>query len=117
MNFDLVLQRISELNVLAGEGESFVQLTATGAQLVTKQAVKLSLYRDGMVMIDGPFRSYREHSTQVSGMQRYCTRLHTAAAANRCSSHLQQFLQDLMDGYFPSELQSRFPDGIPFEVL
>lgn len=21
-----------------------------------------------------------------------------------------------MDGYFPSELQSRFPDGIPFEV-
>lgn len=25
-------------------------------------------------------------------------------------------MKDLMDGYFPSELQSRYPDGIPFEV-
>lgn len=69
MNFDLVLQRIGELNVLAGEGESFVQSTATGAQLVTKQPVRLSLYRDGVVMFDGPFRSYQDPSTQVSAMQ------------------------------------------------
>lgn len=120
VNFDLVLQRVRELNVLAGEGESFVRLTATGAQLVTKQPVRLSLYRDGIVTFDGPFRSYQEQSTQVSVMQRTATLLllHTAAAASHlCSSHLQQFLQDLMDGYFPSELQSKFPDGIPFEVL
>lgn len=25
-------------------------------------------------------------------------------------------MQDLMDGYLPSELQDRFPDGVPFEV-
>lgn len=117
VNFDLVLHRIRELNVLAGEGESFVQLTATGAQLVPKQPVRLSLYRDGIVMFDGPFRSYQEHSTQVSVMQREATPLLHTAASNLCSSHLQQFVQDLMDGYFPSELQSRFPDGIPFEVL
>ncbi|XP_056900235.1 UBX domain-containing protein 11 isoform X1 [Takifugu flavidus] len=91
VNFDLVLQRIRELNVIAGEGESFVRLTAKGAQLATKESVRLSLYRDGIVLFDGPFRSYQEHSTQ-------------------------QFLRDLMDGYFPSELQSRFPDGTPFEV-
>uniref|UniRef100_A0A671W407 UBX domain-containing protein 11 n=1 Tax=Sparus aurata TaxID=8175 RepID=A0A671W407_SPAAU len=42
-------------------------------------------------MFDGPFRSYQENSTQ------------------RC-------MQDLMAGYFPSELQGRFPDGVPFEV-
>uniref|UniRef100_A0A665UW68 UBX domain-containing protein 11 n=1 Tax=Echeneis naucrates TaxID=173247 RepID=A0A665UW68_ECHNA len=42
-------------------------------------------------MFDGPFRSYQERSTQ-------------------------QCMQDLMDGYFPSELQERFPDGVPFEV-
>uniref|UniRef100_A0A3B5A9R6 UBX domain-containing protein 11 n=1 Tax=Stegastes partitus TaxID=144197 RepID=A0A3B5A9R6_9TELE len=42
-------------------------------------------------MFDGPFRSYQEYSTQ-------------------------QCMQDLMDGYFPSELQERFPDGVPFEV-
>ncbi len=65
MNFDLVLQRIRELNILAGEGECFVQSTATGAQLAKKDPIRLSLYSNGIVMFDGPFRSYREHSTQV----------------------------------------------------
>ncbi|KAM9852148.1 UBX domain-containing protein 11 [Aulostomus maculatus] len=91
MNFDLVLQRIRELNILAGEGESFIRSTATGAQLARKEPVKLQLYSNGIVMFDGPFRSYEEPSTQ-------------------------QCIQDLMDGYFPSELQERFPDGVPFEV-
>ncbi|XP_039660948.1 UBX domain-containing protein 11 isoform X2 [Perca fluviatilis] len=91
MNFDLVLQRIKELNILAGEGECFVQSTATRGQLAKKDLIQLSLYSNGIVMFDGPFRSYQEHSTQ------------------RC-------MQDLMDGYFPSELQERFPDGVPFEV-
>ncbi|XP_032374315.1 UBX domain-containing protein 11 isoform X2 [Etheostoma spectabile] len=91
MNFDLVRQRIKELNILAGEGESFVQSTATRGQLSKKDPIQLSLYSNGIVMFDGPFRSYQEHSTQ------------------RC-------MQDLMDGYFPSELQERFPDGVPFEV-
>ncbi|XP_067458114.1 UBX domain-containing protein 11 isoform X1 [Thunnus thynnus] len=91
MNFDLIQQRIKELNILAGEGEFFVQSTATGAQLAKKDPVQLKLYRNGIVMFDGPFRSYEELSTQ------------------RC-------MQDLMDGYFPSELQERFPDGVPFEV-
>ncbi|XP_008292359.1 UBX domain-containing protein 11 [Stegastes partitus] len=91
MNFDLVLQRIKDLNIVAGEGESFVQTTATGAQLAKKDPVQLRLYGNGIVMFDGPFRSYQEYSTQ-------------------------QCMQDLMDGYFPSELQERFPDGVPFEV-
>ena len=25
-------------------------------------------------------------------------------------------MQDIMDGFFPSELQDRYPDGVPFEV-
>ncbi|KAF0045240.1 hypothetical protein F2P81_001769 [Scophthalmus maximus] len=91
MNFDLVQQRIKELNVLAGEGESFVRSTATGAQLAKKDPIQLRLYSNGIVMFDGPFRSYQEHSTQ-------------------------QCMKDLMDGYFPSELHERFPDGVPFEV-
>lgn len=66
MNFDLVLQRIRELNVLAGEGECFVQSTATGAQLAKKEPIQLSLHSNGIVMFDGPFRSYQEQSTQVS---------------------------------------------------
>ncbi|XP_035019201.2 UBX domain-containing protein 11 isoform X2 [Hippoglossus stenolepis] len=91
MNFNLVLQRIKELNILAGEGESYVRSTATGAQLARKDPVHLRLYSNGIVMFDGPFRSYQEHSTQ-------------------------QCMQDLMDGYFPSELQDRFPDGVPFQL-
>lgn len=66
MNFDLVLQRIKELNILAGEGECFVQSTATRGQLAKKDPIQLSLYSNGIVMFDGPFRSYQEHSTQVS---------------------------------------------------
>ncbi|XP_023275544.1 UBX domain-containing protein 11 isoform X5 [Seriola lalandi dorsalis] len=65
MNFDLVMLRIMELNILAGEGESFVQSTATGAQLAKKEPIQLRLYSNGIVMFDGPFRSYQEHSTQV----------------------------------------------------
>lgn len=71
MNFDLVLQRIKELNVLAGEGESFVQSTARGAQLAKKDPIQLRLYSNGIVMFDGPFRSYQEHSTQVGKLKLY----------------------------------------------
>uniref|UniRef100_A0A3Q2XK03 UBX domain-containing protein 11 n=1 Tax=Hippocampus comes TaxID=109280 RepID=A0A3Q2XK03_HIPCM len=89
MDFDLVIQTIKELNILAGE--SFVRSTPTGAQLARNDPVELKLYSNGIVMFNGPFRSYRENSTQ-------------------------QCMQDLMEGYFPSELQGRFPDGVPFEV-
>nr|XP_040020085.1 UBX domain-containing protein 11 isoform X3 [Gasterosteus aculeatus aculeatus] len=65
MNFDLVQRRIVELNVLAGEGECFVRPTATGARLAKREPIQLGLYRDGIVMFDGPFRSYQERSTQV----------------------------------------------------
>lgn len=66
MNFDLVLQNIKELNSLTGERDCFIQPTATGAKLVKQQSVRLTLYSNGIVMFDGPFRSYQEPSTQVS---------------------------------------------------
>jgi hypothetical protein len=28
----------------------------------------------------------------------------------------QHLIKDILDGYFPSELQTRYPDGIPFVV-
>lgn len=54
--------------------------------------VQLILYQNGIVMFDGPFRSYEEQSTAVC-------------------------IADLVDGYFPTELQTRYPDGVPFKVL
>ena len=42
-------------------------------------------------MFDGPFRPLSDPMTQ------HC-------------------LYDIMEGYFPSELQATFPDGVPFKV-
>ncbi|XP_073702614.1 UBX domain-containing protein 11 [Garra rufa] len=91
MNFDLVLQNIQELNFAAGEGESHVTAIPGGAKLSQKSSIPLWLYRNGIVMFSGPFRSYQDPSTQ-------------------------DCMQDLMDGFFPSELQERFPNGVPFQV-
>ncbi|MBN3321411.1 UBX11 protein, partial [Atractosteus spatula] len=92
VNFDLVLENIKDLNVLAGEGESHVERTAGGARLARHTPLPLHLFKNGIVMFNGPFRPYEDASTQ-------------------------QCVQDLMDGYFPSELQKRFPEGVPFEVF
>ncbi|XP_036395503.1 UBX domain-containing protein 11 [Megalops cyprinoides] len=91
MNFDLVLQSIRDLNIVAGEGVSHVEATPGGARLARQSPVPLTLFSNGIVMFGGPFRSYQDPSTQ-------------------------QCMQDLMDGYFPSELQKKFPDGVPFQV-
>ncbi|XP_060756611.1 UBX domain-containing protein 11 [Neoarius graeffei] len=91
VNFDLVLQNIRDLNVLAGEGGTRITFVPGGAKLTPQPAVDLQLYRNGMVMVHGPFRAYTEPQTQ-------------------------RFLQDLMDGFFPSELQDRFPHGVLFQV-
>ncbi|XP_032058361.1 UBX domain-containing protein 11 [Aythya fuligula] len=91
IDFDLILENVKDLNVLAGEGISQIEHTPQGARLRQQEPLPLTLYQNGIIMFDGPFRSYEEPSTQ-------------------------QCLQDIMDGYFPSELQMRYPDGIPFQV-
>ncbi|KAK3515646.1 hypothetical protein QTP70_026416 [Hemibagrus guttatus] len=91
VNFDLVLQNIRDLNVLVGEGGTHITFVPGGAKLTQQPAVDLQLYRNGMVMSHGPFTAYTEPQTQ-------------------------RFLQDLMDGFFPSELRDRFPHGVLFQV-
>uniref|UniRef100_A0A8C9RGB4 UBX domain-containing protein 11 n=1 Tax=Scleropages formosus TaxID=113540 RepID=A0A8C9RGB4_SCLFO len=92
VDFDLVLHRVRELNALVGEGECHVEVTQGGARLARRSPVPLALYSNGIVMFEGPFRPYEEPGTQ-------------------------QCILDLMDGYFPSELQGRFPDGVAFQVF
>uniref|UniRef100_A0A663EN52 UBX domain-containing protein 11 n=1 Tax=Aquila chrysaetos chrysaetos TaxID=223781 RepID=A0A663EN52_AQUCH len=91
IDFDLILEKVKDLNVLAGEGISQIEHTPGGARLRQPEPLPLTLYQNGMVMFSGPFRPYEDPSTQ-------------------------QCLQDIMDGYFPSELQMRYPDGIPLQV-
>ncbi|XP_071993164.1 UBX domain-containing protein 11 [Engystomops pustulosus] len=90
-DFDLVLENLRDLNVLGGEGVSQIEYKAGAARLRPPEPVPLTLYKNGIIMFQGPFRSYQEPSTQ-------------------------QCLMDIMDGYFPSELQTRFPDGVTFKV-
>ncbi|ELU04902.1 hypothetical protein CAPTEDRAFT_219752 [Capitella teleta] len=91
IDFDQVVRNIQELNAMAGEGISKIQHTKGGARLKHAEPVQLTLYKNGMVMFSGPFRPFSDPLTQ------------------RC-------MADIMDGYFPSELQGRFPDGVPFSV-
>ncbi|XP_073728502.1 UBX domain-containing protein 11 [Misgurnus anguillicaudatus] len=91
INYDLVIQNIQELNFVAGEGESHVTPIPGGAKLTQQSSIPLSLYKNGIVMFNGPFRSYQDPSTQ-------------------------ECMKDLTDGFFPSELQERFPNGVSFQV-
>ncbi|NXY91601.1 UBX11 protein, partial [Alcedo cyanopectus] len=86
MDFDLILEKVKDLNVLAGEGTSHIEHTPRGAQLREPRPLPLTLYQNG-ILFHGAFRPYEDPSTQ-------------------------QCLQDITDGYFPSELQLLYPDGI-----
>ncbi|XP_010180618.1 PREDICTED: UBX domain-containing protein 11, partial [Mesitornis unicolor] len=91
IDFDLILENVKYLNVLAGEGTSQIEHTRGGARLRQPEPLALTLYQNGIIMFNGAFRPYEDPSTQ-------------------------QCLQDIMDGYFPSELQMCYPDGVPLQV-
>ena len=92
VNFNLVVKNIEELNMLSGADRTVIAHTKGGATLKAPEAVPLTLYANGILMFSGPFRPYTDDTTQ------------------RC-------IQDLEDGYFPSELQERYPDGVPIKVI
>lgn len=91
VDFDVVIKHIKELNILAGEGSSEVTRTSNGAQLKVLKPVPITLYNNGLSLFAGPFRPFSDPSTQ-------------------------QVIKDLTDGYFPSELQQRYPEGVPLEI-
>jgi len=91
IDFDLLIKNIMELNVIAGEGEHFIKHTKDGARLQIKESIPITFYANGIFMFAGPFRPYDEPVTQ-------------------------QCVRDMMDGYFPSELQTLYPDGVPFKI-
>ncbi|XP_035418233.1 UBX domain-containing protein 11 isoform X3 [Cygnus atratus] len=66
IDFDLILENVKDLNVLAGEGICQIEHTPQGARLRQQEPLPLTLYQNGIVMFDGPFRSYEEPSAQVT---------------------------------------------------
>uniref|UniRef100_A0A8C8ZLG4 UBX domain-containing protein 11 n=1 Tax=Prolemur simus TaxID=1328070 RepID=A0A8C8ZLG4_PROSS len=91
VDFDRLLASLKDLSELVVEGETQVMPVPGGARLRALEPIPLKLYRNGLMMFDGPFRPFCDPSTQ------------------RC-------LRDILDGFFPSELQRLYPDGVPFKV-
>ncbi|XP_045401845.1 UBX domain-containing protein 11 isoform X2 [Lemur catta] len=91
VDFDRLLASLKDLSELVVEGETQVMPVPGGARLRALEPIPLKLYRNGVMMFDGPFRPFCDPSTQ------------------RC-------LRDILDGFFPSELQRLYPDGVPFKV-
>ncbi|XP_046324645.1 UBX domain-containing protein 11 isoform X2 [Marmota monax] len=91
VDFDRLLASLQDLSELVVEGDTQVTPVPGGAWLHSLEPIPLKLYRNGIMMFDGPFRPFYDPSTQ------------------RC-------LRDILDGFFPSELQRLYPDGVPFKV-
>ena len=56
IDYDKILQNISDLNSIAGAGIAKVTHVAGGARLVIPDAVPLTLFRNGLMLFAGPFR-------------------------------------------------------------
>eukprot|EP01029_Cantina_marsupialis_P028848 TRINITY_DN778081_c0_g1_i1.p1 TRINITY_DN778081_c0_g1~~TRINITY_DN778081_c0_g1_i1.p1 ORF type:complete len:454 (-),score=115.56 TRINITY_DN778081_c0_g1_i1:210-1571(-) len=91
-DFDRVFTQIKQLNQLAGKDKA--QIVSIGERMKKLQfprGIPLILYKDGIMLKRGPFRTYKEESTQ-------------------------QFVKDIIDGFFPFEFKDEFPDGVIFDA-
>ncbi|EEB13072.1 socius, putative [Pediculus humanus corporis] len=88
-DFDKIIKNIQRLNTVASQSK--IIQTTTGAKFESPREIKIGFYSNGILLRGNDFREYSKISTNI-------------------------FLQDLEDGYFPSELQNEFPEGVPFEI-
>lgn len=65
VDFDRLLASLQDLSELVVEGEAQVTPVPGGAQFRTLEPIPLKLYRNGIMMFDGPFRPFYDPSTQV----------------------------------------------------
>nr|XP_019569535.1 PREDICTED: UBX domain-containing protein 11 isoform X2 [Rhinolophus sinicus] len=91
VDFDRLLASLKDLSELVVDSDAQVTPEPSGTRFHVLEPIPLKLYRNGIMMFDGPFRPFHDPSTQ------------------RC-------LRDILDGFFPSELQRLYPDGVPFKV-
>lgn len=92
VDFDRLLASLKDLSELVVDSDAQVTPEPSGTRCHVLEPIPLKLYRNGIMMFDGPFRPFHDPSTQ------------------RC-------LRDILDGFFPSELQRLYPDGVPFKVM
>eukprot|EP00090_Calanus_glacialis_P008686 TRINITY_DN17048_c0_g1_i2.p1 TRINITY_DN17048_c0_g1~~TRINITY_DN17048_c0_g1_i2.p1 ORF type:complete len:432 (+),score=99.02 TRINITY_DN17048_c0_g1_i2:121-1416(+) len=86
VDYETIFKHVQQLNELIADG-SEMETYCNGATFHPRSCVRLTVYRDGFVLDSGPFRGYGQQAGR-------------------------EFMRDLMDGYFPSELQSDYPEGV-----
>mmetsp|Transcript_32415 Transcript_32415/g.62287 ORF Transcript_32415/g.62287 Transcript_32415/m.62287 type:complete len:340 (+) Transcript_32415:303-1322(+) len=92
-NMALMRERVEELNHLAGDGKATVVTGAHGeARLKMPDSLPLVMFRDGFQLKGGPLRLFTQPNNR-------------------------NFVQDILDGYFPYELKNEFPEGVPFQLI
>ncbi|XP_047358298.1 uncharacterized protein LOC124952453 [Vespa velutina] len=91
--YEQLIANIDRLNIAAGKGEVHVHHNekGSGASFKTLPCISLKFFKNGMIVQDSPLRLYNDPKTT-------------------------SFIRDILDGYFPSELQEAYPNGVPFKV-
>ncbi|XP_046392224.1 uncharacterized protein LOC124160414 isoform X3 [Ischnura elegans] len=82
-------EQMDKLNSRVNQIFGMVKRINTRLELV--EHIPLTLYEDGLVISDGSLQPYSENKTK-------------------------KIIEDLMDGYFPAELQHQYPEGVFFQV-
>ena len=98
VDFKAFAKKIDDLNAMLAAEPAQVKVDGTSrrARLVHADemfdCVPVAFYRDGILIRRGPFRE-------------------------KGSDSYDSFVRDVMDGYFPSEFQGEFPDGVMFKLV
>jgi hypothetical protein len=105
-----MIENLRELNVLAGESEVHFESDNQRhiSTLKRTEPINITLYANGIFLFNGPFRPF---SGRIFIFLEYFY-----IGYFSIDPSTQQFVRDILDGFFPSELQKRFPDGVPFNV-
>jgi UBX domain-containing protein 11 len=90
-------KKIQELNaIIAAEPTEVVISNEKRARLVNpseiRPTIKLTFFHNGIMIQRGPFRYSHSES-------------------------YRSFMSDILDGYYPSELKERYPDGVIFDLI
>ena len=83
-------KRIQELNSLVQY--SNIKMTHGVAKFILPQTFKIIFYKNGIFLKNGPLRLYSMPECKI-------------------------FIRDILDGYFPTELQKTYPNGVIFEIF
>ena len=93
-NIGVLTEKVQELNYMAGDGTKETVVGKHGERrLQEAEPLPLAVYRDGILLKEGPFRGFAEDRSA------------------------RAFVVDILDGYFPYELKDHYPDGVPFLLI